>query len=67
MRDCGLTLTVQDDGVGAAPLALAAATAYGVQGMRERAHHFGGQLRIEGAPQQGTTASLSVAWGAASA
>jgi signal transduction histidine kinase len=67
VRDCALTLTVQDNGVGADPLALAAATAYGVQGMRERAHHFGGQLRIEGAPQQGTAATLSISWSAPSA
>jgi signal transduction histidine kinase len=67
VRDCTLTLAVQDDGVGADPLALAAASSYGVQGMRVRAHHFGGQMRIEGAPQQGTTATLSMAWGAASA
>ena len=67
VRDCALTLTVQDDGVGADPLALAAASSYGVQGMRERAHHFGGQLRIEGAPQQGTAATLSISWSAPSA
>jgi len=67
VKDCALTLTVQDNGVGADPLALAAASSYGVQGMRERAHHFGGQLRIEGAPQQGTAATLSMSWSAPSA
>jgi PAS domain S-box-containing protein len=41
-----LTLSVQDNGCGASPLAFEAPTAYGVMGMRERARHFGGQLEI---------------------
>ena len=60
-----LTLTVQDDGVGAEPQALQAPTAYGVMGMRERAHHFGGQLRLHSAPGQGTTAVLTLSLAAA--
>jgi PAS domain S-box-containing protein len=41
-----LEVRVQDNGVGAAPQAFEATTAYGVQGMRERARHFGGSLEI---------------------
>jgi PAS domain S-box-containing protein len=53
-----LRLSVQDDGVGAAPEALAAPTAYGVMGMRERALHLGGTLAIDGAPGRGTCSTL---------
>ena len=41
-----LTVTVRDNGCGAAAQAFEAPTAYGVMGMRERALHFGGQLEI---------------------
>ena len=41
-----LTLSVQDNGCGAASQSFEAATAYGVMGMRERARHFGGELEI---------------------
>ena len=41
-----LTLSVQDNGCGAASQSFEAATAYGVMGMRERARHFGGEIEI---------------------
>jgi signal transduction histidine kinase len=41
-----LTISVQDNGCGANPLAFEAPTAYGVMGMRERARHFDGHLDI---------------------
>jgi len=41
-----LTVSVQDNGCGAASQSFEAATAYGVMGMRERARHFGGELEI---------------------
>ncbi|MCA1323143.1 PAS domain S-box protein [Herbaspirillum sp. alder98] len=44
-----LVMEVEDNGVGASGDALAAATSYGVMGMRERAMHFGGALSIAGA------------------
>ncbi len=56
-----LTLVVQDDGQGAPPQAFEAADAYGVMGMRERAHHFGGRIDITSAPGAGTRTCLSVA------
>jgi len=56
-----LTLAVQDNGQGALPQAFEAADAYGVMGMRERAHHFGGRIDITSAPGAGTRMCLSVA------
>ncbi len=41
-----LSLSVQDNGCGAAATAFDAPTAYGVMGMRERARHHGGHLSI---------------------
>ena len=56
-----LQLSVQDDGVGAPPQAFEAADAYGVMGMRERARHFGGDIRIHSSPGCGTHMELSIA------
>ena len=53
-----LYLEVRDDGVGAAPEALAHPRSWGVIGMRERASQFGGRLTIESAPGAGTRARL---------
>lgn len=55
-----LTLTVQDNGRGAAPAAFEAATAYGVMGMRERARHFGGVIDISSQIGSGSAFSLSL-------
>ncbi|MDM7942740.1 MAG: PAS domain S-box protein [Hydrogenophaga sp.] len=56
-----LSLSVQDDGVGAPAQAFEAADAYGVMGMRERARHFGGRIDISSAPGAGTRMCLAVA------
>jgi len=56
-----LRLSVRDDGIGAPPQAFEAADAYGVMGMRERARHFGGDIRIESRPGHGTHMALTVA------
>ncbi len=53
-----LTLTVQDNGCGAAAQAFEAPNAYGVMGMRERALHFGGRLEIASQTGVGATFSL---------
>ena len=53
-----LYLDVRDDGVGAAPAALADPHSFGVMGMRERAGQFGGRLSIESTPGQGTRVRL---------
>jgi PAS domain S-box-containing protein len=60
----GLTLSVQDDGVGIAPGARISRPGHlGLVGMRERAHAIGAQLHIEGAPGHGTIVTLT--WNAA--
>ncbi len=55
-----LYIDVRDDGVGAAPQALADPQSFGVIGMRERAGHFGGRLAIDSAPGQGTRVRLTL-------
>lgn len=53
-----LYLDVRDDGVGTTPESLSAPRSYGVQGMHERAAHFGGRVGIDSAPGQGTRVRL---------
>jgi len=53
-----LTISVQDNGCGAAAQSFEAPTAYGVMGMRERARHFGGQLEISSQIGRGSLFSL---------
>lgn len=60
VTDGELSLTVQDDGVGAPAQAFEAADAYGVMGMRERARHFGGRIDIRSAPGEGTQMRLQL-------
>ena len=55
-----LHLEVTDDGMGAAAAALEHPRSYGVQGMRERAAHFGGRLQISSSPGRGTSARLTM-------
>jgi PAS domain S-box-containing protein len=56
--DSVLYIDVRDDGVGAAPAALADPQSFGVIGMRERAGHFGGRLSIDSTPGGGTRVRL---------
>ena len=62
-----LYLEVRDDGLGAARTALDHPRSYGVMGMRERAGHFGGRLRIDGTPGWGTCVRLTMPLPAANA
>ena len=55
-----LYIDVRDDGVGAAPEALADPHSFGVIGMRERAGHFGGRLALDSAPGLGTRVRLEM-------
>ena len=55
-----LTLEVTDDGRGAEPAALARDRAFGLLGLRERAHTVGGWLDVVTAPGQGMSVILSV-------
>ncbi|HSV54962.1 MAG TPA: PAS domain-containing protein [Burkholderiaceae bacterium] len=56
-----VTISVRDDGCGAAPEAFEAPTAYGVMGMRERARHVGGRIEIESQPGLGSSFHLHMA------
>jgi PAS domain S-box-containing protein len=53
-----LSVRVADDGDGAPADAFEAPDAFGVLGMRERARHFGGVLRIDSGPGRGTRVEL---------
>ena len=53
----GLKITISDDGRGMDPSAATVGT--GLIGMRERAHLFGGTLRIESEPSKGTVLTVS--------
>ena len=55
-----LTLKVVDDGIGIAVGAMQERESLGLQGMQERAHVFGGEISIHGAPNRGTTVSLRI-------
>ncbi len=51
-------LQISDNGVGIEPHQLAGRDSFGLLGMQERAHDFGGSLAIEGLAHQGTTVTL---------
>lgn len=55
-----LTLEISDDGQGLAPDALDNPKAFGIKGMRERAHAVGGWLDVSTNSQHGTSIILSV-------
>ncbi|MDM0018663.1 sensor histidine kinase [Variovorax saccharolyticus] len=55
-----LHIRVRDDGIGAPAHVFEAPTAYGVQGMRERALHFGGRVAIRSEPGAGSVFSLEL-------
>ena len=61
-----LYLEVRDDGVGTTTAALNDARSYGVMGMRERAAHFGGVLRLRSVPGGGTQVRLVMPLGGGS-
>jgi signal transduction histidine kinase/DNA-binding NarL/FixJ family response regulator len=56
----GLTLIVEDDGVGFDAQAVPGYPGLGVQGMTERASALGGSFSIESAPGQGTRVRLEI-------
>jgi PAS domain S-box-containing protein len=53
-----VVVTVEDDGKGIEPERLLNRESWGLLGMYERSRHFGGDLRITGAPGQGTRVVL---------
>lgn len=50
----GFLLTVRDDGIGIGPGSRRKAKSFGLLGMRERVHVFGGAIAISGEPGEGT-------------
>ncbi len=55
-----LVMVLTDDGEGFEPGAKPWDGHYGLQGMRERVHKFGGQFRIDSQPHQGTRIQVTV-------
>ena len=55
-----LKATVRDDGRGITPAQAEGPESFGLIGMRERAAHFGGRVRIQGRPKAGTTLSVEI-------
>ena len=54
--DDGLRVVVEDDGCGFDPEQVSGQLgSYGLQGLKERARHIGGELRVRSAPGEGTT------------
>ena len=58
--DGGVVLEVKDNGVGIAPAAAAGRRSLGLLGMRERARHCGGTVRIAAAAPRGTLVRVQV-------
>jgi signal transduction histidine kinase len=58
--DGSVILTVSDDGVGFDPVQKAPATAYGLQGMQERAALIGAQLEVRSRIGEGSTVIVTV-------
>ncbi len=57
----GFSMTVTDNGKGLQPGDGMKANSFGLVGMRERVHSFGGKLTIESSPDNGTTLSIFIA------
>jgi len=53
-------LTIKDNGVGISEAEMSKPKSFGIIGMHERIHSFGGELVIRGEPGEGTTVTVSV-------
>jgi signal transduction histidine kinase len=60
MRDQGLVLSLEDDGIGFAPQAVKGKGGLGLVSIGERARIVGGALSIESKPGHGTLISVRV-------
>jgi len=60
-QDAGnLILQVRDNGKGVSENDLADKKTFGILGMRERAHVFGGEVTLDGAPRRGTVVTVRI-------
>lgn len=59
-EDGRLVLTVTDNGRGITNRQIDDDKSFGIIGMRERAHLWGGELRISGNPEEGTTVTVDI-------
>ena len=59
-RNGGLSLSVRDDGKGLEPGGDSRRKRYGLVGIRERAAHFGGDMKFVSTPNQGTSIEVSL-------
>lgn len=55
-----LKLTVKDNGKGITEEQIKGSDSFGLIGMRERARYLGGELKIKGVPDKGTTVMLEI-------
>jgi signal transduction histidine kinase len=55
-----IRLSIRDDGRGISPAEIDNPASFGLIGIRERAHYFGGEVSIEGEAGQGTTVSVHI-------
>jgi hypothetical protein len=62
-QGAAIAIEVEDDGKGIVPDRLLNKESFGVLGMHERAAYFGAELKITGAPGQGTLYALTLTWG----
>jgi PAS domain S-box-containing protein len=60
VREENVFLEVKDNGVGIDRKATARAGSYGLMGIRERVSFRGGRFRIQGAPNRGTSVTISL-------
>ena len=56
--DNKLSLSITDNGIGMTTLQMNNPEKFGIQGMHERARHFGGELSIDSSPGKGCTVRL---------
>jgi signal transduction histidine kinase len=55
-----IMLTIKDDGKGIEKRQITDPKAFGLIGMKERVHLWGGQVRVSGAPGKGTSVTVSI-------
>lgn len=59
MKDNKIKLNVIDNGIGITEEQIAGRDSFGLMGIKERAHMFGGKVEISGVPGKGTTITVS--------